>query len=208
MALVGVMIAAIGVSLADFGHANAQESWRYRIPTIRGGVISQLGSYDAESPYYCAGHTGLGSYMDITVAGGNTDEGVPLYAVGDGTIDHINTTWTSGVGLGKYVDLTSYGVTFRYGHLAKIYVSQGQSVQQGDLIGLLGDTGDSTTAHLHWDAWLEGTSTGYDGIFDIQNVEEFSTSSNPCVYPGTIRLEFAGFQLQNCRYVESQHRLL
>ncbi|SPL72635.1 M23 family metallopeptidase [Acinetobacter stercoris] len=42
------------------------------------------------------------------------------------------------------------GLISMFCHLSKINVSKGQSVRQGDLIGLVGKTGRATGSHLHW----------------------------------------------------------
>ncbi len=48
------------------------------------------------------------------------------------------------------------GVKSRYGHLSKITVERGQKVGLRDLIGLVGNTGRSGTAHLHFEVWFDG----------------------------------------------------
>lgn len=48
------------------------------------------------------------------------------------------------------------GLFSGYWHLSSIAVSQGQAVQPGDLIGLVGTTGLSTGNHLHWEMRLHG----------------------------------------------------
>jgi murein DD-endopeptidase MepM/ murein hydrolase activator NlpD len=85
-------------------------------------------------------HTGL----DIAA---NT--GTPIYAADAG---FVTFTGTSRRGYGKMliVDHGNGYVTY-YAHLSVIYVSMGQSVDQGALIGAMGSTGNSTGPHLHFE---------------------------------------------------------
>ncbi|HEY5270928.1 MAG TPA: M23 family metallopeptidase, partial [Anaerolineales bacterium] len=41
-------------------------------------------------------------------------------------------------------------------HQAEIYVSAGDHVTAGQLIGKIGDTGRVTGPHVHWDLWVNG----------------------------------------------------
>ena len=63
-------------------------------------------------------------------------------------------------GYGNYtcVDRGS-GFATCYGHQSKILVAVGQPVQQGQQIGLVGNTGNSTGPHLHFEVRLNGTPT-------------------------------------------------
>ncbi|MCI0713175.1 MAG: LysM peptidoglycan-binding domain-containing protein [Chloroflexi bacterium] len=49
-----------------------------------------------------------------------------------------------------------WGVYTGYWHQAESYVTTGQFVQKGDVIGAIGSTGLSTGAHLHWEMWVSG----------------------------------------------------
>ncbi|HEY8530116.1 MAG TPA: M23 family metallopeptidase [Paenibacillaceae bacterium] len=43
-----------------------------------------------------------------------------------------------------------------YGHLSKISVKKGQAVEKGQVIGIMGSTGNSTGVHLHFEIHLNG----------------------------------------------------
>jgi len=58
---------------------------------------------------------------------------------------------------GYYVEVNhGNGVVTRYQHCSKILVSVGQKVSQGDAIALVGSTGISTSAHLHFSLLING----------------------------------------------------
>jgi len=58
---------------------------------------------------------------------------------------------------GKLVEIThGAGMKTRYGHLNKFYVKKGQKVKFHQKIGLLGRTGRSTGAHLHYEVVFRG----------------------------------------------------
>jgi len=44
-----------------------------------------------------------------------------------------------------------------YGHQSRIQVKTGQRVNQNDVIGLVGNTGQSTGSHLHFELRVNGT---------------------------------------------------
>ena len=59
---------------------------------------------------------------------------------------------------GKYVTLQHGSFTVSYCHLSQIFVSQGQDVLSGDVVGITGNTGRSTGEHLHITCKYNGNS--------------------------------------------------
>jgi murein DD-endopeptidase MepM/ murein hydrolase activator NlpD len=49
-----------------------------------------------------------------------------------------------------------WGVYTLYGHMSQRNVNLGDFVEAGQVIGLVGTTGRSTGAHLHWELWVDG----------------------------------------------------
>jgi murein DD-endopeptidase MepM/ murein hydrolase activator NlpD len=49
-----------------------------------------------------------------------------------------------------------WGVYSGFWHQSQTYVNVGDTVEQGQVIGLVGGTGRVTGAHLHWEIWVNG----------------------------------------------------
>lgn len=79
---------------------------------------------------------------------------VPFYAPGNGKINIV----TSSSNLGKYIEAEFFGYTWRFAHLSRIDVKAGQNVSEGQQLGVTGNTGVTTGAHLHYDARKKGTA--------------------------------------------------
>ncbi len=59
--------------------------------------------------------------------------------------------WTN-IGYGMHIIINhGYGLKTLYGHLSKLLVNAGHEVKIGDVIGLVGSTGNSTGPHLHYE---------------------------------------------------------
>lgn len=71
----------------------------------------------------------------------------PVVAAAGGTIQR---TGFDRVGGNRITILHSNGVVTYYGHLSKFLVGSGQSVNTGDIIGYMGNTGYATGCHLHF----------------------------------------------------------
>ena len=83
-------------------------------------------------------------------------DGADVVAVKDGTIDVALCGYNGGYG--NYVVVNhGEGVLTYYAHLSNSTVSVGQSVQQGQVIGQAGNTGQSYGAHLHFGIMINGS---------------------------------------------------
>ena len=79
--------------------------------------------------------------------------GTPIRAAKGGTV--ILAGWNGGYGNCIVIDHGG-GLSTLYGHMSRIRASEGQSVKQGELIGDMGSTGNSTGSHLHFETRLGG----------------------------------------------------
>jgi len=80
--------------------------------------------------------------------------GTPIRAAKAGTV--ILAGWNGGYGNCIVIDHGG-GFSTLYGHMTRLRTSEGQRVSQGDLIGDMGSTGNSTGSHLHFETRLNGT---------------------------------------------------
>ncbi len=121
-------------------------SWLFPVPKA-GRYISSGFGYRSASISGWAFHGGI----DIT---GNI-YGEPIYATRAGTV--IKADNVSNTGYGHYIILDhGDGFVSVYGHCAQVIVVSGQTVTQGQVIGYVGSTGNSTGPHLHFEIRYNG----------------------------------------------------
>ena len=80
--------------------------------------------------------------------------GTPLTASDGGTVEYSG--WCD-CGLGYYVKIDhGNGYKTVYGHMSELWVSSGERVSQGETIGAMGSTGNSTGPHVHFMVEVNG----------------------------------------------------
>ena len=112
-----------------------------------------------EDPF--TGEISYHSGTDIGAPGGT-----PILASADGTVTIANAIDSWGGGYGYHIKL-NHNDTFDtlYAHCSSICVTVGQEVKQGEVIGYVGTTGNSTGNHLHFEVWQNGERTNALGFF-------------------------------------------
>ncbi len=79
-------------------------------------------------------------------------QGDPIIATADGQVVTVDF---DGGGFGNYVIIKhKHGFYTRYAHMLSIRAKIGQRVQQGEVIGYIGNTGLSTGPHLHYEVHI------------------------------------------------------
>jgi murein DD-endopeptidase MepM/ murein hydrolase activator NlpD len=79
--------------------------------------------------------------------------GQPIVASKEGTV--VLASYYYGYGLTVIVDHGN-GVATLYAHQSRTAVSNGESVEQGDIVGYVGCTGSCTGDHLHFEVRING----------------------------------------------------
>ena len=97
-------------------------------------------------------------------------KGTPVYATGDGVI--VMAHRSSSYGKVIYID-HGHGYETRYAHLTKFIVYPGDRVKRGQIIGYVGSTGTSQSAHLHYEVLVNGKHVNPINFFqrDLSNSE-------------------------------------
>lgn len=186
------------------------------VPNI-GGTTKPNGDIDGPSPW-----TVTAGWHDTSIGYGEhkgVDYGVPvgtkLIAPADGTVSYV--TYNDGTsnprgGAGKGIIITdSQGRQHLMWHLSQIGVTKGQQVKKGNLVGLSGDSGNSTGPHLHYQinnasgqdinpninaAALWGSATSGTMVSSSADAEDSESVSMKDIYTTSdgrqFRMEYAG----------------
>ena len=96
------------------------------------------------------GYESFHSGVDLAAA-----EGTPIYAARSGYVTTSTYHWS----FGNYVTINHEdGYASMYAHMMYSVVSDGEYVSQGQLIGYMGSTGESTGPHLHFVIYYNGAT--------------------------------------------------
>ncbi len=79
--------------------------------------------------------------------------GTSIYATAPGVV--VEDGWSSIFGKHVVID-HGFGYRTLYGHMSKVLVKKGQSVERGQVIGKVGSTGRSSGPHVHYSVFIWG----------------------------------------------------
>jgi murein DD-endopeptidase MepM/ murein hydrolase activator NlpD len=123
------------------GGYNSNASWAWPLGKASCYISSHYG-------YRSASISGNSFHGGTDITGGGIS-GKPVYATRAG---RVISAVTSNSGYGIYVLIDhGDGYSSLYAHMSARYVSTGDSVSKGQMIGRVGSTGNSTGPHLHFE---------------------------------------------------------
>ena len=135
------VLAATGKLLTPIPHA-----------TITQGFGPTLYTFEAAYAGFPHFHTGIDLAVPL---------GTPVFAAADGVVALARPMTDSAgnlVGYGNYIVVQhDTGLKTLYGHLLAIGVKEGDVVKRGQLIGLVGSTGNSTGPHTHFEVRIDNS---------------------------------------------------
>jgi murein DD-endopeptidase MepM/ murein hydrolase activator NlpD len=129
---------------------DAQSSLLTEVPNIwpiKGG-IGHISMFFGENADPFTGQIYVHKGIDLSTY----RQGDPIVATADGQVVTVDY---DAAGFGNYVIIRhKHGFYTRYGHMLSFKVRTGQRVQQGEIIGYIGNTGRSTGPHVHYEVHI------------------------------------------------------
>jgi murein DD-endopeptidase MepM/ murein hydrolase activator NlpD len=153
------------------GGSRALIDWTQFVPTITRGSgtgTSEIGGsgcgggavgdgvfgWPTNGPHTISGNNYGAGHLAIDIS---ATEGTPVFAADAGVVSEASIGDNYGYGNVVMID-HGHGYVTVYAHLSQINVTVCESVGQGTLIGLAGNTGNSFGAHLHFEIRLGGAN--------------------------------------------------
>ncbi|NTW24017.1 MAG: M23 family metallopeptidase [Lentimicrobium sp.] len=155
-----------------FSLAKRKEDLLASIPAIQpvsNKDLRRIGSYFGyrTDPFYKVTKFHEGIDFTATV-------GTDIYATGDGVVTMVER---SRGGYGNCITINhGFGYETVYAHLSKMNVRRGEKVKRGHVIGHVGNTGKSTSPHLHYEVRKAGKAIDpINFFFNDITPEEYET---------------------------------
>ena len=124
------------------------------IEPVQGTISSKFGKRNPTTATVPKNHTGL----DIAAK-----TGTKIKSATEGKVEQVSSKGD----YGKHVKIQNGDVTILYAHCNKIYVKEGEKVKQGQEIGEVGSTGNSTGPHLHFEIRKQNRVVNPQMVLDI-----------------------------------------
>ena len=153
----------------DILHELLSDEMRPTLLALCGGISI---IEDGELCWPLPGHTYISCNFGDDDAYGNsghrgTDipapEGTPILAAHSGTV--LVSGWNDSYGNQVLLD-NGAGLSTRYAHMTQTAVTAGEAVTAGQVIGYVGNTGDSTGFHLHFEVMYKDDWESLVGLCD------------------------------------------
>lgn len=110
-------------------------------------------------------------HLGIDITKDNTEDALPeIYASASGTVLSTETGYNKGYGNAIMIDHGNGYIT-HYTHLTEFYVEVGETVTQGAIIGLMGNTGrtyGATGINLHFEISYNGVNVNPLNYFELK----------------------------------------
>ena len=133
--------------------SNLKAAYKFINP-LQGTVSSGFGARQSKYQNVTGYHTGIDIAADL---------GTPIVASMEGIVELVSSEGD----YGKHVKIRCNNVYTLYAHCSKIFVKEGQIVARGQKIANVGNTGNSTGPHLHFEIRVE------DRFVDPQKIINF-----------------------------------
>ncbi len=149
--------------------AHEKDRLMHCIPAIQPVSVRQLTRMSSTFGYRSDPFTRSGKFhsgVDFTGA-----QGTPIHSSGDGVV--VVATYSS-TGYGNQVIIDhGFGYKTRYAHMSKLFVTEGERVKRGHVIGAMGSTGRSTGTHLHYEVLVKNQPVNPLLYFNDMNENEY-----------------------------------
>ncbi len=144
----------IELSQEDKDVIEIKEKYSVILP-INGVKTSGFGERESTNSKVTKNHTGvdIAANLGTAITSATTGKVIQVSSSGD---------------YGKHIRIQTGDMVVLYAHCSKIYVQEGQEINQGDKIAEVGSTGNSTGPHLHFEIKL------YDRLVNPEKIVEIN----------------------------------